>query len=72
MRSRFGLEVLAYILPTFALGFVWYLGLFHSYYRNRDSIHGCAVDNGGTVDRACICIRPPESDGRGVRSFSRN
>ena len=29
---RFGLGVLAYLLPTFALGFVWHLMLFHGYY----------------------------------------
>jgi len=29
---RFGLGVLAYLVPTFALGFVWHLVLFqHSY-----------------------------------------
>lgn len=29
---RFGLAVLAYIVPTFALGFVWHLVLFKQYY----------------------------------------
>jgi hypothetical protein len=29
---RFGLGVLAYLVPTFALGFVWHLMLFHGYY----------------------------------------
>jgi len=32
MRMRFGLGVLAYLAPTFALGFVWHLMLFHAYY----------------------------------------
>ena len=32
MKMRFGLGVLAYLLPTFALGFVWHLMLFHGYY----------------------------------------
>jgi len=32
MRMRFGLGVLAYLVPTFALGFVWHLVLFHGYY----------------------------------------
>jgi hypothetical protein len=30
--TRFGLGVLAYLLPTFALGFVWHLILFQGYY----------------------------------------
>ena len=29
---RFGLGVLAYLGPTFALGFIWHLMLFHGYY----------------------------------------
>jgi hypothetical protein len=29
---RFGLAVLAYLVPTFALGFVWHLMLFEDYY----------------------------------------
>jgi hypothetical protein len=32
MKMRFGLGVLAYLLPTFALGFVWHLMLFKNYY----------------------------------------
>jgi hypothetical protein len=32
MKMRFGLGVLAYLAPTFALGFVWHLMLFHGYY----------------------------------------
>jgi hypothetical protein len=32
MKMRFGFGVLAYIAPTFALGFVWHLVLFHGYY----------------------------------------
>jgi len=32
MKMRFGLEVLAYLVPTFALGFVWHLMLFDAYY----------------------------------------
>lgn len=32
MKMRFGLGVLAYLLPTFALGFVWHLILFQGYY----------------------------------------
>jgi hypothetical protein len=32
MKMRFGLGVLAYLVPTFALGFVWHLVLFHDYY----------------------------------------
>jgi hypothetical protein len=30
--KRYSLAVLAYLLPTFALGFVWHLVLFESYY----------------------------------------
>jgi hypothetical protein len=32
MKARFGLGILAYLVPTFALGFVWHLILFHDYY----------------------------------------
>ena len=32
MKMRFGLGVLAYLVPTFALGFVWHLVLFEGYY----------------------------------------
>jgi hypothetical protein len=32
MRMRFALGVLAYLVPTFALGFVWHLMLFRAYY----------------------------------------
>ena len=32
MKMRFGLGVLAYLAPTFALGFVWHLMLFKGYY----------------------------------------
>ena len=32
MRTRFELAVLAYLVPTFALGFVWHLILFEDYY----------------------------------------
>jgi hypothetical protein len=31
--TRFILGVLAYLVPTFALGFVWHLALFDEYYR---------------------------------------
>jgi hypothetical protein len=31
--TRFGLAVLAYLLPTFALGFVWHLVLFEHAYK---------------------------------------
>src|SRR5215471_3304436 len=34
MKMRFGLGVLAYLAPTFALGFVWHLVLFHDYYEH--------------------------------------
>src|SRR5215469_8997711 len=34
MKMRFGLGVLAYVVPTFALGFVWHLVLFHAYYEH--------------------------------------
>jgi hypothetical protein len=30
--TRFALGVLAYLMPTFALGFVWHLMLFENYY----------------------------------------
>lgn len=33
MKMRFGLGVLAYLVPTFALGFVWHLMLFHDHYK---------------------------------------
>jgi hypothetical protein len=32
MMMRFGLAVLAYLVPTFALGVVWHLLLFKNYY----------------------------------------
>jgi hypothetical protein len=32
MNKRFSLGVLAYLVPTFALGFVWHLVLFQRYY----------------------------------------
>jgi hypothetical protein len=32
MTMRLGLAILAYIVPTFALGFVWHLVLFKHYY----------------------------------------
>jgi hypothetical protein len=32
MMKRLGLGVLAYLMPTFALGFVWHLILFKDYY----------------------------------------
>jgi hypothetical protein len=32
MMIRFGFAVLAYVVPTFALGFVWHLILFKPYY----------------------------------------
>ncbi|MBN9432927.1 MAG: hypothetical protein J0I45_10845 [Bosea sp.] len=31
--TRFGLAVAAYLVPTFALGFVWHLVAFEDYYR---------------------------------------
>lgn len=34
MKIRFGLGVLAYLVPTFALGFVWHLMLFKDYYEH--------------------------------------
>lgn len=34
MKTRFGLGVLAYLVPTFALGFVWHLVLFKDYYEH--------------------------------------
>ena len=30
--KHYGLPVLAYLVPTFALGYVWHLVLFQSYY----------------------------------------
>lgn len=32
MMTRYALAVLAYVVPTFALGFVWHLVLFEQYY----------------------------------------
>jgi hypothetical protein len=32
MSKRYALGILAYLLPTFALGFVWHLVLFKDYY----------------------------------------
>lgn len=32
MMMRYGLAILAYLVPTFALGFVWHLILFEDYY----------------------------------------
>jgi ABC-type sugar transport system permease subunit len=34
MKTRFGLGVLAYLVPTFALGFVWHLIFFKDYYEH--------------------------------------
>jgi hypothetical protein len=34
MKMRFGLGILAYLVPTFALGFVWHLMLFKGYYEH--------------------------------------
>ena len=34
MTRRFILNLLAYVIPTFILGFVWHLVLFASYYRD--------------------------------------
>ncbi len=34
MKTRFGLGVLGYLVPTFALGFVWHLVLFKDYYEH--------------------------------------
>lgn len=34
MKMHFGLGVLAYLVPTFALGFVWHLMLFKGYYEH--------------------------------------
>jgi hypothetical protein len=31
--ARFALAILAYLVPTFALGFVWHLVLFEGYYK---------------------------------------
>jgi hypothetical protein len=40
--KHFGLAILAYLVPTFVLGFVWHLVLFETYYRSlhiyRDDI----------------------------------
>lgn len=33
MIARYGLAVLAYVIPTFALGFIWHLVLFDAYYK---------------------------------------
>jgi hypothetical protein len=32
MMLRYGLAILAYLAPTFILGFIWHLGLFAQYY----------------------------------------
>ena len=32
MKMRYGLAILAYVVPTFALGFSWHLILFKDYY----------------------------------------
>lgn len=32
MNMRFGLGILAYVVPTFVLGFIWHLILFDGYY----------------------------------------
>jgi len=34
--SRFVLNLLAYLVPTFILGFVWHLKWFHTYYRDLE------------------------------------
>lgn len=34
MKMRFALGLLAYLVPTFALGFVWHLVLFEGYYQH--------------------------------------
>ena len=40
---RFGLAVLAYIVPTFALGFVWHLVLFKQYYAGLAMYRGDVI-----------------------------
>ena len=35
MKTRFGLGILAYLMPTFALGFVWHLMLFTAYHERH-------------------------------------
>jgi hypothetical protein len=32
MLLRYGLAILAYLVPSFILGFIWHLGLFEQYY----------------------------------------
>lgn len=32
MKTRYGLAILAYVVPTFALGYAWHLILFKEYY----------------------------------------
>jgi ABC-type sugar transport system permease subunit len=32
MKMRYGLGILAYLVPTFVLGFIWHLMLFKDYY----------------------------------------
>jgi len=32
MKTRYGLAILAYVVPTFALGFTWHLMMFKDYY----------------------------------------
>jgi hypothetical protein len=34
--TRFFLGILAYVVPTFALGFIWHLTLFDGYYKSLD------------------------------------
>lgn len=41
MNARFPLAVLAYVIPTFSLGYLWHLTIFKDYY---DTLNGKAYD----------------------------
>ena len=51
MKMRFGLGVLAYLVPTFALGFVWHLMLFQAFLFAWVYQHAFSPRNGGLLSR---------------------
>ena len=55
MKKRFALGVLAYLVPTFALGFVWHLILFKQYYEDL-AIYQIAQANLRNNGLCCVSL----------------
>jgi hypothetical protein len=49
MIARYSLAVLAYLIPTFALGFIWHLILFDAYYKALQIYRGDIIVPFGLV-----------------------